>query len=780
MRLLRDRNHLVLALLLVLGTFAYWTLDNSNGYSGGIAELDGYYYYVYLRSLQVDGDIDFTNEYRDWANPFKFGETATGRARNIFGVGPAILWAPFFLLAHLLAFIGVKLGIPLSLDGMSRFHQSITFYGTLLYGWLAVLLCYRIAKELFGREHAIWAALGASLAGPLPFYCLVWASYSHAQATMATALLVLLWIRWRDSWTVRRWVGLGAAAGLVILVRPACAAFLLLPAIEGGRALWPAVRARDARALARAFVGPAAGAVAALVVFSPQLVAWKIIFGHILLVPQGQDFLVWTQSAWASTLFSPRNGLLTMAPLMSVAILGMFIGARRWRAIGVPLIAVFAGILVLNGAVHDWWGWGFSARRFTEAMPLFAFGIAATVKVVRERLAASPSRTAAWITGLVVLFFVVFNLQWMVNFITRNMDWYGIRSTEGLYMSVTHSMVEKVYSTVGNPLSLPSSLAFSARRGGSPRIYDRIDGSYLLGESHPEANPAAKPDLHATFDFGDLRFRYFLSDSFGYPQRIEGIRYAPLREPEGHVFLPLNRPGPLQLVVGARAVLPGTRVELRFNRRSLAKHELPTEDWSVIVVDVPARLVERGINRLDLIHDVPPPPPGPRCVGNTGACSGVDLAAVSGGPLAGTFGEIWLNDRRVTKNQRGLNVAVVDPASGKLLGSRGFDVYLYRGLFRELRRYLRFFPRGSLVAIALRGDGCRYFGDGGREAFAVFGATGEPCLKKDAGYVALGALGAAPGTAVEANSVGEHARAHIGRPPTPWRELARYRAIRLQ
>ncbi len=139
MGILRDRNHIVLLLLLAIGSAAYFSVPNYNNQIGGVAELDGYYYYVYLRSVQMDGDLDFANEYEEWGNQFGFGKSPTGRHRNIFGIGGALLWLPFFLVTHLLAIIGVKLGYPLSLDGMSRFHQVGTFYGSMFYGWLAVV-----------------------------------------------------------------------------------------------------------------------------------------------------------------------------------------------------------------------------------------------------------------------------------------------------------------------------------------------------------------------------------------------------------------------------------------------------------------------------------------------------------------------------------------------------------------------------------------------------------------------------------------------------------------
>jgi len=71
-------------------------------------------YYVYLRSLRFDGDLDFANDYQRFAelNPRSGIEGSllqpnrirpkTGRYGNIAPVGAAIMWAPFFLLADAL------------------------------------------------------------------------------------------------------------------------------------------------------------------------------------------------------------------------------------------------------------------------------------------------------------------------------------------------------------------------------------------------------------------------------------------------------------------------------------------------------------------------------------------------------------------------------------------------------------------------------------------------------------------------------------------------------
>ena len=785
MRWFRDRDNVVLFALLLLGLTTYFTVKNYNGHVGGVAELDGYYYYVYLRSLQADGDLNFTNEYKEWGNPFNLGQAkATGLARNIFGVGPAILWAPFFLLTHLFCLIGIKLGYPLSPDGFSRFHVVGTLMGSVVYGWIAVLLVHRLARDIVGRKHALWAALGACLAGPFPFYCLALASYSHAPAAMATSLLCLLWYRWRDAWTHRRWAVFGASAGLVVLLRPACLPFMILPLLEGLRVIRAAAAGRGTEGgLLRAAAGPALGAGVAMLVFTPQLVVWKIIFGEFFTIPQGEGFMRWGESSWASTLFSPRNGVFTMAPLIGLGVVGLLLGVRRRPGLLVPLLLVLAGMMLINGAAYDWWGWGYSARRFTSALPLFTVGIALLLAAVRGALARRPGRAVAWSTAAVVVLFILFNLQWMFAYSQRAMTWYNLRNTQSIYMTVIHGMMERVFKAVGNPLSLPASLAFKARRGGSLQTYDRIDGHFMLGENHPQANPAADQMDRAGMDLADPRAHYNLSKSFGYPKLgKDKVRYVPLRELRGHIFLPINRPGAMELRVGCRAVHAGTRVELLMNGVIVGRQTLPSAAWSMISAKVEAAQLERGINRLDLVHYPPAgwDEPGPRPIGHTGRKSPVDIAVVSGGARAGNFAEVWVSGQKLSGNYRGINLVVLNGQSGEVLGLREFDVIMQPIQWKEMERFLSRFEVGSIVALAERDYSGRHFGEDGRRALAKFGAITDLTENRDAGYAAIGVLGAPLRSAMESVAPMGHARAHLGRKPPPWREIMQYRFLQVR
>src|SRR6185503_18869113 len=66
---------------------------------------DGVDHFVSLRSLWMDGDLDFANDYARLSPRGTSVDAATplGRTGNLHPVGPALAWSPFYLLADVLA-----------------------------------------------------------------------------------------------------------------------------------------------------------------------------------------------------------------------------------------------------------------------------------------------------------------------------------------------------------------------------------------------------------------------------------------------------------------------------------------------------------------------------------------------------------------------------------------------------------------------------------------------------------------------------------------------------
>jgi hypothetical protein len=416
---LSARQGRVLLALLFLGTLPLVTPRIR-----GADEIEGF---SYLRSAIFDGDLDFENEYRlfyardpEGLRGFKATfldrrEPATGRPINFAPLGSALLWSPFYLLAHagVLAARGLGAGVPA--DGFSLPYAAAACYASALYGFLGLLLVHDGLLRFggFGNAAATLAVAALWLGTPVLYYMTLAPAFSHAASLFVIALLLWLWLRARSrpeapAW---EWAAVGAAGGLAGLVREQDILFLALPAAD---LAWQAARgARRAQVLARLALVAGAAAVA----FVPQLLAYRAINGRF-----GPSHLVVRKMAYGSphfleVLFDPGHGLFAWSPLLVVAVAGLVFAVTRRRTETVVLLV--AGFLLqvwINGAVDSWTQAGaFGSRRFVSSTPVFAWGLAALLDATLPRLGRAAVAT---VLGL----FVWWNVSLMIQFGLRLMD----------------------------------------------------------------------------------------------------------------------------------------------------------------------------------------------------------------------------------------------------------------------------------------------------------------------------------------------------------------------
>ena len=348
---------------------------------GRIVEGDTIQYYAYLRSLVIDGDVDFTNDYQllypptddGSANVWLTSRTARGRPTNLMSIGPALLWAPSFLATYLALVVLRSFGIAIPLDGMAMpFPLSVGVAG-IIYATLGAYLCYRSSRLLFAAGPAFWGTLVAWLATPAVYYSLISPAYSHAASLFASALFCYVWLRTRGDERVRRYLWLGILAGLAALVRWQDVVILVLPMCELARSV---AKERSPLSSVMLRLGLMLGGVATMLL--PQLLAWRAIYGQFLVMPQGEGFMQWTSPALVSVLFSLRHGLFSWTPAVLVAVLGFYYLVRRDALLGRSAVVVILLAVYINGSVSDWWaGEAFGARRFVGYTVFFAWGLTA-------------------------------------------------------------------------------------------------------------------------------------------------------------------------------------------------------------------------------------------------------------------------------------------------------------------------------------------------------------------------------------------------------------------
>lgn len=351
---------------------------------------DGIYYYVYLRSAVLDGDLDFTNDYTLYQqfnneDPVKKREmledhkTPFDKPANYFSVGPALLWAPAFIVTHIFVRL---LGLPS--DGFSYLYEAPLLFLSILYGFIGVLLIYRVAADLFSRFAALVAILGVWLATNVVYYMGVSPSASHVLSLFAVALFVFLWWRGRNGRSRLDWFIWGLSAGLMALVRWQDVLIALLALFE-----WIAeMRQQTADGGRQAtFIGGVVFALGLILAFIPQMLAWQILYGALLTAPQGTGFFQLTRPEILNVWFSTKRGLFTWTPLILLAVIGFIPLYRKNRILGASAIAIFIAETYVNSIVNDWWGGeAFGARRFISLMPFFALGLAALVDAVQARI----------------------------------------------------------------------------------------------------------------------------------------------------------------------------------------------------------------------------------------------------------------------------------------------------------------------------------------------------------------------------------------------------------
>jgi hypothetical protein len=347
--------------------------------SGRIVIGDATHHYVQLRSAVFDRDLHFRNEYVrlyglrgdepdvEWV----YESTATGHVRNLMPVGPALLWAPAYLVVSALVWIGGFLGFTYPLDGYGRLFQAAAGISGIVAATVGSWLTYRCALRLWDPRAAIWATLTVWLSSSAVYYSVISPTYSHAASMFAVSAFWAAWVVSLDRRDWKKYAGLGLLAGIAGLMRWQDLVLVLVPALEVGWRL----RADGTKAAA---VRLASTGIGTFVGFLPQMIVWTILYGAPLTIPQGPSFMRWSEPALLPLLFSDNHGLVSWTPIAALSLTGLLWLYRRSALVGVGALLFFAVSWYVNAAVADWWaGEAFGARRFVSCFPVFVFGLAA-------------------------------------------------------------------------------------------------------------------------------------------------------------------------------------------------------------------------------------------------------------------------------------------------------------------------------------------------------------------------------------------------------------------
>jgi hypothetical protein len=396
---------------------------------------DGVGYYAYLRSAMIDHDLRFENDYLAGNQSFVISlvdaqghllphlYTKTGYVENHFSVGPAILWAPVMLVVHGVVLLADHFGAHVPADGYSRPYLIAMALTTACYGFLSLIVSFRLARKYFDDRWSGFSTLAIWLASSLPVYMYFNPSWSHAFSAFTVALFLWYWDRTRMQRTTGQWATLGLLAGLMGNVYYPNAILLIFPALEVLLA-WRTKRKDSGESSFSVQKSALDCVIFAAVFFAslfPTLITRQIIYGS----PFATGYPAishwnWTSPALLKVLFSSNHGMFTWTPVLIFAAAGIPFLIKRDALLGTGSLLTFLVFYYFIASYPNWDGISsFGNRFFISFTPIFVLSLAALLTSF-SKWVGKTTRAAAIaypVLALLIVWNAGFIFQWGTHMI---------------------------------------------------------------------------------------------------------------------------------------------------------------------------------------------------------------------------------------------------------------------------------------------------------------------------------------------------------------------------
>jgi hypothetical protein len=303
----------------------------------------------------------------------------TGRVQTRFAYGVALMQAPFWLAAHLLAD---------EKDGFSRPYRQAVNAAGVFYAVLGLWFTFWLLRRWFSPTTALWTTAGVALGTNLFYYGVIEPGFSHAFSFFAIALLLYSVARtFEEPGRMNRafWMLACVALALVFAIRQVNLLFAA-PLFFTGCTTWATVQERLRLVVRRGMI---LIPIATLVlVAAPQIAYYLYLTGRPFAYSYGshEGFPNLFSPQLLGVWFAPENGLFPYTPLLLLAVVGMGWMMRRGNLTGWLAAGVFLGVSYLYGS---WWdpvlGCSFGYRGLTDYLTLWAVPMAYAVHRWRQR-----------------------------------------------------------------------------------------------------------------------------------------------------------------------------------------------------------------------------------------------------------------------------------------------------------------------------------------------------------------------------------------------------------
>ncbi len=365
-------------------------------------------YYHYLPAIFIYKDIRQQN----WMNEINqkylpspaydqaFGHQDSGNKVNKYAIGQAVLYAPFFLMAH--GYTTLTGAYPA--DGYSKPYQFFIWFGSLLFSILGLVLLRRILLNYFEDGIVMWTLLALGLGTHWMEYASITNGMNHTWLFTLLCVLILATIRFNKKADWTSVFGIGASLGLSALTRPTEIVWALVPLLWG----LTSIKERFSFLLRHWKKCALAVIISGTIIFI-QLAYWKYASGEWIVYSYGDQGFNWLHPKIWRGLMGVNIGWWIYTPMMFIAMLGWYGLFRKHKAIFWPIcITSILAIYITMSWSHFESGGGLGQRNLIQIYPLIAFPLATLI----GWLARSKTGTWVWI---VILACNVYYTGWWIH-----------------------------------------------------------------------------------------------------------------------------------------------------------------------------------------------------------------------------------------------------------------------------------------------------------------------------------------------------------------------------
>ena len=337
-------------------------------------------YYQYLPLIFIYNDIKFEKKYGEGSTKdCIFWPMYTPEWKSVIKMttGLAILYSPFFFIAHSIALL-----FDYNADGYSQPYTTMLLISTIFYLAIGLYFLKKTLKHyLFSDTIIAITILLLGLGTNLLCYASQSAPMPHVYLFCLISIFFYYTIKWYQSPTIKNSLIVGFTTGLTTLTRPSDGIIIIL-FILYGISNFADIKTRIIL-FRKKFFFLLLIIVSAFLVFVPQFVYWKIATGHFFYYSYNDERFFFNQPRIIEGLFSFRKGWFVYTPMMLFAFAGMFLMTNELKKLR---SAIWLFTFVNFYIIFSWWCWwyggSFGLRSMIDSYAIMALPLASTIGYV--------------------------------------------------------------------------------------------------------------------------------------------------------------------------------------------------------------------------------------------------------------------------------------------------------------------------------------------------------------------------------------------------------------